>query len=131
MNSNLMHLNFIRRKPSDAERYAKLRREMLSEAPWAFTATPEDDLSLDLAHLRSSLGESEHTILAVEAAAPPAPLIAAAGGYRMKNPRTKIQGTICRKRLRTTIEAMVPSQSPTVFSPAASPFPPPTPARRG
>jgi ribosomal protein S18 acetylase RimI-like enzyme len=60
---------------------------MLAAAPWAFTATPEDDLALDLAHLRSSLGESEHAILAIEAAEPAATLVAAAGVYRMKNPK--------------------------------------------
>jgi ribosomal protein S18 acetylase RimI-like enzyme len=60
---------------------------MLAAAPWAFTATPDDDMALDLAHLRSSLGESENAIFAVEAAESPSTLVAAAGVYRMKSPK--------------------------------------------
>jgi ribosomal protein S18 acetylase RimI-like enzyme len=82
-----MHPAVIRLTPSDAERYVQLRREMLAAAPWAFSATPEADIALDLAHLRSSLGEHENAIFAVESAEPPSTLVAAAGVFRMKNPK--------------------------------------------
>lgn len=96
-----MHPAVLRLTPCDAERYTELRREMLAAAPWAFTATPDDDIALDLAHLRSSLGESESAIFAVEAAEK---LVAAAGIFRMKNPkfahRAKLWGVYVDSRHR-------------------------------
>jgi ribosomal protein S18 acetylase RimI-like enzyme len=82
-----MHAKVIRLTPSDAKSYEHLRREMLAEAPWAFSATPEDDVALDLAHLRSSLNESENAIFGVEAGEPSPKLVAAAGIFRIKSPK--------------------------------------------
>ncbi len=77
----------IRLVPSDNERYARFRRYMLAEAPWAFGATPEDDIALDLAYLESALAESENAIFAVEAPNGSGELAAVAGILRRKNPK--------------------------------------------
>lgn len=74
----------IRLIPNDAERFALLRKRMLTESPWAFASTPEDDDALDHAHLRSILGEDRNAIVAVEGVDA---LIAAAGIFRMKSPK--------------------------------------------
>lgn len=93
----------IRLTPSDAERYVKFRKQMLADTPWAFTATPEDDVALDLAFLRSALAEVDNAIIAVEARNGSA-LVAAAGIYRMKNPkfshRAKLWGVFVDARHR-------------------------------
>lgn len=75
----------IRLTPSDAKRYAVFRKRMLTEAPWAFAATVEDDLALDLQFLEKALGEKENAILAIEATEPTGSLVASAGIFRMKN----------------------------------------------
>jgi ribosomal protein S18 acetylase RimI-like enzyme len=76
----------IRLVPADAERYAPLRLRMLSAAPWAFAASPEDDRVLDLPFLRALLTEEENAIVAVEGArgAHLPELVAAAGVMRKK-----------------------------------------------
>jgi ribosomal protein S18 acetylase RimI-like enzyme len=74
----------VRLSPSDAERFARFRERMLREAPWAFAATPEDDVALDPAYLGKSLAESENAILAIEEAGT---LVASAGIVRMKSPK--------------------------------------------
>jgi ribosomal protein S18 acetylase RimI-like enzyme len=79
-----MAVTVIRLTSDDAERYALVRRRMLTESPWAFASTPGDDVALDLAHLRSMLGEKENAIVAVEAVHA---LIATAGIFRMKSPK--------------------------------------------
>lgn len=96
----------IRLNPSDAERYVVLRKRMLTETPWAFSSTPEDDLALDLQHLRRTLGDEENVILAVEATESSGWLTAVAGIFRMKSPkfshRAKLWGVFvesgCRGR---------------------------------
>jgi ribosomal protein S18 acetylase RimI-like enzyme len=65
---------------------------MLTESPWAFAASPDDDFALDQARLEVLLAEEENAILAVEATewlgisagAPHDELLAAAGVVRMK-----------------------------------------------
>src|SRR5688572_18244516 len=74
----------IRLTPNDAERFVLLRMWMLTESPWAFASTPEDDDALDLAHVRTVLGQNENAIVAVESVET---LIAAAGIFRMKSPK--------------------------------------------
>jgi RimJ/RimL family protein N-acetyltransferase len=56
----------IQLKPSDAERYARLRREMLEDAPWAFGATPDDDRGLDVANLKEMLARDNYAIFGSE-----------------------------------------------------------------
>jgi ribosomal protein S18 acetylase RimI-like enzyme len=58
----------IRLRPSDAERYARLRLRMLTLAPWAFGATPEDDEALDIARLAAMMAQEHHATFAIEAA---------------------------------------------------------------
>jgi ribosomal protein S18 acetylase RimI-like enzyme len=69
--------------PADASRYARLRLRMLTEAPWAFAASPEDDVALDPARLATYLAEEESAIFAVEACSDQE-LVAAASIMRMK-----------------------------------------------
>lgn len=57
----------IRLGPDDAERYARLRLRMLSLAPWAFGATPEDDEALGVAHLAEVFAGEHHATFAIEA----------------------------------------------------------------
>src|SRR5687767_2363114 len=73
----------IRLSPADAARYARLRLRMLTEAPWAFAASPEDDIALDPARLAALLAEQENAIFAVEAGGE-RELVATAGIVRMK-----------------------------------------------
>lgn len=87
----------LRLTPTDAGRYARLRLRMLTESPWAFAASPEDDATLDRAHLTSLLAEDQNAIFACEAVPSMAgsrpdveqgsdeqDLVAAAGILRMK-----------------------------------------------
>jgi ribosomal protein S18 acetylase RimI-like enzyme len=59
----------IRLTPADAARYARLRRDMLDDAPWAFEASPGDDRALDLDHLARYLADDHRAIFAVAAGA--------------------------------------------------------------
>lgn len=58
----------IRLGPGDAERYARLRLRMLTLAPWAFSATPEDDEALDVPRLAETFAQEHHATFAIEAA---------------------------------------------------------------
>ncbi len=51
--------------PADAPLYVALRREMLVDAPWAFTAVPEDDRGSDLAGVAASLASPGYAIAGV------------------------------------------------------------------
>lgn len=90
--------------PGDAEAYLSFRRRMLSNAPWAFSATVDDDVALDLQFLRSALAEPENAILAVRDDDDPASLLASAGIVRMKSPkfshRAKLWGVFVDPRHR-------------------------------
>lgn len=57
----------VRLGPSDAKRYALLRRQMLADAPWAFDASLADDVVLDHAHLVTLLDQPRTAVFAVEA----------------------------------------------------------------
>jgi RimJ/RimL family protein N-acetyltransferase len=63
--------SLIRLTPGDAERYMRLRLRMLTTAPWAFSATPEEDEALDPAHLAQLLAQEHHATFAIEAPVPP------------------------------------------------------------
>ena len=90
--------------PSDAELYQTFRRQMLNDAPWAFTATPDDDVALDLEFLRSALADPENAILAIKGGGSSGSLLASAGIYRVKNPkfshRAKLWGVFVDPRHR-------------------------------
>jgi RimJ/RimL family protein N-acetyltransferase len=60
----------MRLAPVDAERYLPLRRRILTLAPWAFSATPEDDAVLDVLHLSHLLASEHHVTFAIEARLP-------------------------------------------------------------
>ncbi|MEO1037475.1 MAG: GNAT family N-acetyltransferase [Pseudomonadota bacterium] len=89
--------------PSDAERYMALRKRMLADAPWAFTATAADDVALDIEFLRTALARDDNAILAVVEDGGPE-LLAVAGIYRMENPkfahRAKLWGVFVDARHR-------------------------------
>jgi ribosomal protein S18 acetylase RimI-like enzyme len=71
----------IRLTPQDVERYTRLRLEMLTAAPWAFGATPDDDKGLDVPHLEEMLSKDHYAIFGVEDGED-GELIAAAGIMR-------------------------------------------------
>lgn len=84
----------IRLVPSDAARYVRIRHRMLTGAPWAFAASPDDDVCLDVEHVSRALAGDQFAILAVagEASTPArgseaAELVAAAGIGRMRGPK--------------------------------------------
>jgi ribosomal protein S18 acetylase RimI-like enzyme len=75
--------------PADAARYARLRLRMLTEAPWAFSASPDDDVALDVARVADLLADEHNAIFAVadpagDASSSEVELVAAAGVRRMK-----------------------------------------------
>ena len=49
--------------PGEAQAYVVLRREALADAPWAFSASPEDDIGLNVQHLESKLAEPGYAIV--------------------------------------------------------------------
>ncbi|MCA9750695.1 MAG: GNAT family N-acetyltransferase [Gemmatimonadetes bacterium] len=61
-----MTISVLRLQPADADRYTRIRRRMLVDAPWAFAASPEDDRALDPAQLAEVLTSPAHAIFAVE-----------------------------------------------------------------
>ena len=50
--------------PDDLTAYCALRREMLDDSPWAFTASPEDDIGSDPLKLAARLKEPGQAIIA-------------------------------------------------------------------
>lgn len=54
----------VKLKPSDAERYAAVRGEMLRDRPHAFAASPEDEGALDPEFYRRMLASPEKEIFA-------------------------------------------------------------------
>lgn len=82
-----MRVTPIRLAPIDADRYVALRKQMLADSPWAFSASPDDDVALDSAFLRTTLAQPDNAIVAVESDEDPTSLIAAAGIYRVRNPK--------------------------------------------
>ncbi len=49
--------------PADAPAYVALRRQMLQDAPWAFTAAPEDDRGSDVELVAASLAGPGYAIV--------------------------------------------------------------------
>jgi RimJ/RimL family protein N-acetyltransferase len=106
-----MFPNPFRLRPDDAARYASFRLRMLTDAPWAFSASPEDDPALDSTGLVQLFQEAESAVFAVEApaydgalAGPGRALVAAAGIMRMKcrkfAHRSRIWGVFVEPRYR-------------------------------
>lgn len=50
---------------NDVDAYVAIRREMLEDAPWAFSASPGHDRAGDPEAVRAALGQPENAILAV------------------------------------------------------------------
>lgn len=77
-------------RPDEAEAYVALRREMLHDAPWAFSASPlpNDDRACDAAHMRESLANPENVVVGAFAGGS---LIASVGV--MRSPRAKFRHT--------------------------------------
>jgi RimJ/RimL family protein N-acetyltransferase len=63
--------------PDDAPAFVTLRREALSDSPWAFAASEGDDMGLDAAHMARSLAEPGRAV--VGAFAPDGRLVGIAG----------------------------------------------------
>ena len=77
----------IRLGPKDAKRYIAFRKQMLADAPWAFSASPDDDVGLDTAFLKTTLAQDDNAIVAIESDEDSFSLVAAAGIYRVRNPK--------------------------------------------
>ncbi len=52
-------------KPQHAEIYVALRREMLLNSPWSFSAHPTQDKGSDVIHIRKSLALTHYAICAI------------------------------------------------------------------
>lgn len=72
--------------PDDAVPYTALRREMLDDAPWAFTATADEDIGCDPVRLAARLREPGQAIVGAFDAH--GRLVGAAGLVR--NPKKKL-----------------------------------------
>lgn len=70
--------------PDDAPAYARLRREMLLDAPWSFTRTPDDDPGCNAPGVAASLAAPDG--YAIAAAFNNAGLPVAAAGIRRPDP---------------------------------------------
>lgn len=57
--------NVFRLTAADAPSYLELRRTMLLSAPWAFGTNPEDDPTLELAHLERMLDDELWAVFGV------------------------------------------------------------------
>ena len=83
----------IRLTPADAERYTRLRRQMLTDVPWAFDAGPDDDQPPRQDLYALMFAADPHAVFAIESAhswglTPGRPeLVAAAGITRTKAPK--------------------------------------------
>ena len=66
----------------DLEAYAALRREMLLDSPWAFLASPGDDLASNPASLTARLKPGENEIAVIGDPERPGALLASAGVVR-------------------------------------------------
>ena len=77
----------IRLAPKDADRYIAFRKQMLADSPWAFSANPDDDVALESEFLNSTLAQSDNAIMAIAGDKDSSSLVAAAGIYRVKNPK--------------------------------------------
>ena len=82
-----MRITPIRLAPKDAERYVAFRQQMLADSPCAFSANPDDDVALDSAFLCSTLAQPDNAIMAIAGDKDSSSLVAAAGIYRVKNPK--------------------------------------------
>lgn len=96
---NSFDASTIRLKLADAERYVRLRQRMLANAPWAYSASPSDDVALDLARVAERLADEHAATFAIEAPGGHASqgqpeLIAAAGILRAKPPKFAHRATL-------------------------------------
>ena len=55
----------FRLRPADAERFVRVRRRMLADSPWAFSADPDNDRASDATRLAQYLAKDDEAILAV------------------------------------------------------------------
>jgi GNAT superfamily N-acetyltransferase len=56
----------FRLRPADAERFVRVRRRMLEDAPWAFSADPESDSASDATRVAEHLAKEDDAILGVD-----------------------------------------------------------------
>src|SRR5690606_25761571 len=71
--------------PEDAPAYVALRREMLADSPWAFAASPEEDVALDPAFVAMQVQEPGQAIIGAFDGG--VALQAVAGVYRQRHPK--------------------------------------------
>ncbi|MBX3358499.1 MAG: GNAT family N-acetyltransferase [Phycisphaeraceae bacterium] len=67
----------------DAAAYLAVRRAMLDDSPWAYTASPGDDFAADVEGARAWLAKPENAIFACEPESEPGRLAAVAGVHRL------------------------------------------------
>jgi GNAT superfamily N-acetyltransferase len=80
-----------RLRPEDAEASASLRREMLTDAPFAFLASPGDDVGCDVVGVRRILSEGDGNVI-FGAFAPS--LVGSLGAFRERHEKAAHKVTV-------------------------------------
>ncbi len=73
----------------DIDAFCTLRRMALADAPWAFLASPEDDIGSDPDRLAAKLAEPENVVLVIEDEHETGQFVACAGLARETSPKLR------------------------------------------
>jgi ribosomal protein S18 acetylase RimI-like enzyme len=92
--SLIRRIDVVSLRVDDIDRYMSFRRLMLQLAPWAFSATPDDDLGLDRQHLTATLDTADNKIFAVAHPDDPSSIAATVGLHRKANPKFRHRAVI-------------------------------------
>lgn len=74
---------------SEIPAYVELRKEMLLETPWAFLASPEEDVGSDPIRLGERLAQPQNRIFVAEETGKPGRFLSAAGVIRQARPKVR------------------------------------------
>ncbi|HEX7153940.1 MAG TPA: N-acetyltransferase [Thermoanaerobaculia bacterium] len=77
----------FRLRPDDAERYVRIRLQMLDDAPWAFDADPNATPTVDAPYMATLFSSEHDAVFGVEGEGADRPLIAVAGVRHVTKPR--------------------------------------------
>lgn len=84
---------------ADLPAFIALRQMALTESPWAFGSTPEDDVGSDIEHMTKSMAKDEFKIIGVDHPEDASRLVAITGIYRVwrkkRQHRASIWGVYC------------------------------------
>ena len=82
-------------RTTDLPAFCALRRAALVDAPWAFLATPDDDIGSDPTRLAAKLAEPENVVLVIEQDRDPGQFVACAGLVRETAAKLRHRAFIC------------------------------------